>query len=429
MKPIFEQLGITDDRLGHRMEHYHIPRFQVNGLNNFQRMLKCLLECFAKPLNRETIYTDVANYIQMRLALPVTPFTVLICTNEDIERLGAIRREGSVLLEFAMVYAQEFEEMADGPFLERLMDIDDFDDIDPPVTPTVEQAIEYSWMWQWQPRRASLACNCHKNQIGLPHGDFVSSKHDTFGRFHLVLERLKDGDNPRTMAINKLDIWVQLHGMTAGFMSQRVVKDVGNYIDIPVKRRMKLKKSEENWCWVNFKYEAIPTFCFFCGIIGHGEKFCNKMFDLPEGSIERPYGAWLHAEPKRKMHTMGARWLRNPGSAQSMYTGDGGGVGSVKMDVVIGGSSQQTSMKQGDRMDMVEIENADFQGGNTSDKVDLKKGGIKGGIKSLIAINVEKNQFLNNQFLQHITQCEKLSFIFLSETISNQKKWKNGVQS
>ncbi|KAK1380064.1 hypothetical protein POM88_026808 [Heracleum sosnowskyi] len=35
----------------------------------------------------------------------------------------------------------------------------------------------------------------------------------TFGRFHLVMERLKDGDNPRTIEINKIDLWVQLHGM------------------------------------------------------------------------------------------------------------------------------------------------------------------------------------------------------------------------
>lgn len=110
----------------------------------------------------------------------------------------------------------------------------------------------------------------------------------TFGRFQLVFERLKEGDDPRTVSINKVDIWVHLHGMIAGFMSQKVVTDVGNYvgefiqsdsnnfvgfwrdyfrvrvaIDLtkPLKRRMKLKRSNEVWCWVNFKYENIPTFC------------------------------------------------------------------------------------------------------------------------------------------------------------------------
>lgn len=52
----------------------------------------------------------------------------------------------------------------------------------------------------------------------------------TFGRFHLVLERLKDGDNTRIVEMKKIDLWVQLHGMHSGFMSQRVAIDIGNYI-------------------------------------------------------------------------------------------------------------------------------------------------------------------------------------------------------
>lgn len=51
-----------------------------------------------------------------------------------------------------------------------------------------------------------------------------------FGQFHLVFERLKDGYDPRMISINKLDLWIQLHGMSTGFMSQKVVVDVGNYI-------------------------------------------------------------------------------------------------------------------------------------------------------------------------------------------------------
>ena len=93
----------------------------------------------------------------------------------------------------------------------------------------------------------------------------------TFGRFHLVLYRLKEGDNSKTVEIKNIDFWVQLHDMNASFMSQRFAKDVDNYIgnyidgdpdnfigvwreflrirvsiplDIPIKRRMKLRKSE-----------------------------------------------------------------------------------------------------------------------------------------------------------------------------------------
>lgn len=51
-----------------------------------------------------------------------------------------------------------------------------------------------------------------------------------FDRFHLVLQRLKEGDNPKTVEINKMDMLVQLHDMSAGFMSQRVATDIGKYL-------------------------------------------------------------------------------------------------------------------------------------------------------------------------------------------------------
>lgn len=103
-------------------------------------------------------------------------------------------------------------------------------------------------------------------------------------------------------------------------MSQRVVTDIGNHIgrfvesdannfvgvwryhfrvrvsipiDVPFKRRMRLRKSETEWCWVHFKYEAVPTICFICGLIGHGDKFCDKLFEVQCSDIEKPYGAWM----------------------------------------------------------------------------------------------------------------------------------------
>lgn len=51
----------------------------------------------------------------------------------------------------------------------------------------------------------------------------------TFGRFHLVFQRINERDNPRTLEIKKIDLWVQLHDMGAGFMSQRVATYIGNY--------------------------------------------------------------------------------------------------------------------------------------------------------------------------------------------------------
>lgn len=51
-------------------------------------------------------------------------------------------------------------------------------------------------------------------------------------------------------------------------------------------------KFEEELIWVDFKYEKIPTLCFYCGIIGHQEKNCGKNFEDAEKQviIEGQYG-------------------------------------------------------------------------------------------------------------------------------------------
>lgn len=208
------------------------------------------------------------------------------------------------------------------------------------------QAMQYKMASLWRPGRGMYVKELERNiylfqfyhEVDITR--VIEGSPWTFGRFQLVFERLKEGDNPRTVAINNLHLWVQLHGMSIGFMSQRVVMDVGNYIgksiesdannfmgvwrdylrvrvsidlDKPLKRRMKLKRSADNWCWVTFKYEVVPTFFFICGIIGHNEKFCDRIFDTPVDQIEKPYGTWMKAEPKRRNYTMGAQWLRQGG--------------------------------------------------------------------------------------------------------------------
>lgn len=77
---------------------------------------------------------------------------------------------------------------------------------------------------------------------------------------------------------------------------------------------MKLKKSDVIWCWVNFKYEGLPTFCYICGMIGHNERFCEKLFETSLEKIEKPYGSWLKADPRRRSYALGSKWLRQGGA-------------------------------------------------------------------------------------------------------------------
>ncbi|XP_073121701.1 uncharacterized protein [Henckelia pumila] len=148
----------------------------------------------------------------------------------------------------------------------------------------------------------------------------------TFDQHLLIFKSLELGMNPHQVPLFQVDFWIQVYDLPIGYMSERVARDVGNFlgkfveadsnnftgiwrdymrirvsmdIRLPIKRRMKLKKIGEEWSWINFKYEKIPTFCFFCGVIGHSDKFCEKLFDYPDKSVEKLYGVWLRAPSRR----------------------------------------------------------------------------------------------------------------------------------
>ncbi|KAM6543198.1 hypothetical protein CsatB_007645 [Cannabis sativa] len=159
----------------------------------------------------------------------------------------------------------------------------------------------------------------------------------TFNKFLLVFTRLKPGENPRLVALNEVDFWVQLHDLRSGFRTATVAKDVANYIgkfvesdeknflglwrdflrvrvtiDVnkPLKRRMTLRNTAGVEFWTNFKYEHLPIFCFICGIMGHSENFCPRRFDITTESLVKPYGDWMRVKPKRTSHMIGKKWLK-----------------------------------------------------------------------------------------------------------------------
>ena len=50
-------------------------------------------------------------------------------------------------------------------------------------------------------------------------------------------------------------------------------------VDKPLRRGGNVVGMEGDKYWVHFKYERLPTFCFFYGKIGHDMKHCNVCLD------------------------------------------------------------------------------------------------------------------------------------------------------
>ncbi|XP_060965472.1 uncharacterized protein LOC133034398 [Cannabis sativa] len=162
----------------------------------------------------------------------------------------------------------------------------------------------------------------------------------TFDRMQLIIQRLPVGGDPNLIQLNHLDIWVQIHDVKPDCMKEATVRGIGNTmgkfvendpknfigvwrdylrvrvtLDIrkPLRRRLKLTHENGSWFWVHFKYERVPTFCFICGVMGHSDKFCSKLFQQPLDQIAKPYGDFMIAQPQRSYKHLGARWLRNKG--------------------------------------------------------------------------------------------------------------------
>lgn len=150
------------------------------------------------------------------------------------------------------------------------------------------------------------------------------------------MEKLKPGDDPETMPLSHAEFWIQIHSLPIGLRSAVVVSAIGSFlgnlietddrnfdgsmrtyyrvrvnIDVtkPFKKQMKLKKDNGTWALIDFRYERLPTFCFLCGIIGHGDRFCPKIVQGVDVQTEKPFGAWLRASSRRNAPTAGQRWV------------------------------------------------------------------------------------------------------------------------
>ena len=164
----------------------------------------------------------------------------------------------------------------------------------------------------------------------------------TFDNFHLVLHHYKPGDIPATIPLNHFAIRVQVHELPVGCMSERVGIQLGNAIGefvsydhvnnsgfwksymrimvrldvrLPLLRWKKIRKADAGLVIVRFQYERLGVFCYLCGLIGHTDVFCPRLFHEPEQEVKPEWGAWLKALVRRNAQVVD-KWLRDePGMA------------------------------------------------------------------------------------------------------------------
>ncbi|XP_019181690.1 PREDICTED: uncharacterized protein LOC109176755 [Ipomoea nil] len=153
----------------------------------------------------------------------------------------------------------------------------------------------------------------------------------------LVCQVLEDGVDPTQVVLNTMDFWLQIYDIPLGYRTVKVLERIGDFarvflrydernfgrswtsfyririthdVTVPLKRRMKMIMRDGTWTWVNFKYERLHMFCFFCGIMGHTDKFCLAARRSLLSPDQYMFGATMRAGGHSPAKLIGDKWFK-----------------------------------------------------------------------------------------------------------------------
>ena len=147
----------------------------------------------------------------------------------------------------------------------------------------------------------------------------------TYDKNLIILSRY-DGLCPiRNASFHTVNFWVQLHGLPVSRLNEKHAYGIGetlravskafhagelfggNFLRVrvgvnvsqPLNRGRIVRLGTDEEVWVSFKYEKMPNFCYWCGMVSHDAKECSiwlaSKASLPLDRQE--YGPWLRADP------------------------------------------------------------------------------------------------------------------------------------
>ena len=140
----------------------------------------------------------------------------------------------------------------------------------------------------------------------------------------LLLKRWKKGMTVGNIQMESASLWVQIWDAPFNMISSQVAREVGSrlgmvkevdqrnrkddinmfmrvHVALPITKPLRrggfIAGSNGEKMWVSFKYERLPMFCHFCGILGHDLKHYATHFVAEKQGrrVEYQYGDFLKA--------------------------------------------------------------------------------------------------------------------------------------
>lgn len=164
----------------------------------------------------------------------------------------------------------------------------------------------------------------------------------SFDSAMLVLAIIPGGEEPLNVPLLHLNLWIQIHDLPTGLMSESVGKQLGDFFGVfleydhknnsiiwrgcmrikvrldvkkPLKRKKKIIKKNGDEVIVTCKYERLDDFCFTCGLISHNERYYKRFLERGNVEISKEWGAWLRAPPRRMAGLAKSKWLPEDGDS------------------------------------------------------------------------------------------------------------------
>lgn len=186
----------------------------------------------------------------------------------------------------------------------------------------------------WSPSKGMICRDMGANMISFQ----FHSKRDMdrvlgmepwhFNKHILVLNKISNDIQPSMMKFSRTPFWMRLYDVPMRGRGEATIRQIGGRfgevveidetttngiarsirvkilldLDKPLKRGTKVRVGIDEPCWIPVTYERLPSFCYWCGLLGHTYKDCDRLFEKEEtdGKIveeQLPFGEWMKASP------------------------------------------------------------------------------------------------------------------------------------
>lgn len=144
----------------------------------------------------------------------------------------------------------------------------------------------------------------------------------SFDNTMLMIQPIPPGGQPIKVPLWHLRMWIQIHDLRSGLMSEVVGKQLANFfgefleydsknnnsiwrkymrvrviLDVrkPLMRKKKINRKDGYEFVVMCKYERLGEFCFCCGMLTQADRFCRRNSETRDISVGKECGSWLRA--------------------------------------------------------------------------------------------------------------------------------------